>query len=51
MRHFIVFVVEEVAAEEVAIEEEVVEEVVEEEVKVPTFGLFAKILSLFTFRG
>ena len=49
-----------VAVEEEAIAEEVVEEVVEEEpvskypvilTKIPGFGLFAKLLSLFTFRG
>ena len=49
-----------VAVEEEAIAEEVVEEVVEEEpvskypvilTKIPGFGLFTKLLSLFTFRG
>ena len=51
-------VVEEVV-EEVAIEEVVEEEVVEEEVskypvileETPTFSIFAKLLSIFTFRG
>ena len=51
-------IAEEAAVEEAA-EEAVVEEVVEEEVskypvileKLPTFGLFTKILSIFTFRG
>ena len=50
---------EEAIAEEVVEEEAIVEEVVEEEVskypvileKLPTFGLFTKILSIFTFRG
>lgn len=50
---------EEAVVEEIAEEEAVVEEVVEEEVskfpvileETPTFGLFTKILSPFTFRG
>ena len=55
-----VAVAEEVAAVEEEIVEEAVEEVVEEEpvskypvilTKLPGFGLFTKILSLFTFRG